>query len=118
LARVCTISSDDLGQLPGNRDLLGHADIGAPPDADFGEGSMAQEGTFPVKHDRQRIRTVGPTLLAQHTPGRNGERRADLVDRNGVCGGQGLQGSDAGYDRATVSGRDLSMRDAIRSVLS
>ncbi len=71
-------------------DLFLHAHIGAPPDRHPLRRDRP-EGTFPVKHDRQRVDPGRPAAFAQLSAGGDKEGGPDLVDRNGVGGGQGLQ---------------------------
>ena len=56
-----------LGQRPGDADLLGHAQVGAPPDGDA-FGRQVLEGAVAVQHHGDGVGALGPAVVAQLPP--------------------------------------------------
>ena len=83
------------GQRPGVEHLLGHAQIGAPPDIDTLRIEMLKRAGA-VQHDDHRVGRARPALGAQPAPGGDRDGAVDAVERDGMRGGQRLQRGDPG----------------------
>ncbi|HVH01773.1 MAG TPA: hypothetical protein VM891_02260, partial [Amaricoccus sp.] len=78
----------DLGERPGDGDLVLHPEVGAPPDVEV-RGRHRLEPGAAVEHHRDRVGLWH--RLAQPAAGGDVHRPADRVERDGVAGGECLQ---------------------------